>query len=118
MYPTKPAQSAFTLVEIMVVIAIIGLLAAIAVPNFVKSRARAQSHICAENLAQIESAKQMWGLEKGKVDGDTATASGPDWRSSLHQENARLSGRRDLRLRKNRSDGNLQHFGPHVPPSP
>jgi prepilin-type N-terminal cleavage/methylation domain-containing protein len=70
MQKTKLAHSAFTLIEIMIVVAIIGLLAAIAVPNFVKVRARAQTQVCVENLAQIEAAKQLWGVEKGKVDGD------------------------------------------------
>ena len=74
MQKTKLAHSAFTLIEIMIVVAIIGLLAAIAVPNFVKSRARAQTQICIENLAQIEAAKQMWGVEKGKVEGDAPSS--------------------------------------------
>jgi type IV pilus assembly protein PilA len=47
----------FTLVEIMIVVAIIGLLAAIAIPSFTKARARAQTQVCIENLAQIQSAK-------------------------------------------------------------
>jgi type IV pilus assembly protein PilA len=51
----------FTLVEIMIVVAIIGLLAAIAIPSFTKARARAQTQVCIENLAQIQSAKQLWG---------------------------------------------------------
>jgi prepilin-type N-terminal cleavage/methylation domain-containing protein len=61
----------FTLIEIMIVVAIIGLIVALALPNFLKSRTRAQTHICIENLSQIESAKQVWGLENGKQDGDT-----------------------------------------------
>lgn len=56
-------KSGFTLVEIMIVVAIIGLLASIAVPNFVKSRQQAQKIACINNLRQIEGAKQLWALE-------------------------------------------------------
>ena len=55
--------SGFTLVEIMIVVAIIGLLASIAVPNFIKSRQQAQKIACINNLRQIEGAKQLWVLE-------------------------------------------------------
>src|SRR5437870_12444924 len=53
----------FTLVEIMIVVAIIGLLAAIAIPNFVKARTTAQKNACIANLKQIQSAKEQWALE-------------------------------------------------------
>ena len=53
----------FTLVEIMIVVAIIGLLASIAMPNFIKSRQQAQKIACINNLRQIEGAKQLWALE-------------------------------------------------------
>lgn len=54
----------FTLVEIMIVIAIIGLLAAIAIPNFIKARTNAQQKACIKNLQQIDGAKEQWALEK------------------------------------------------------
>jgi len=63
----------FTLVEIMIVVAIMGLLVTIAIPNYVKSRGNAQRQMCIENLAQIEAAKQMWGVETAKTTGDTPT---------------------------------------------
>jgi prepilin-type N-terminal cleavage/methylation domain-containing protein len=60
----------FTLVEIMIVVAIMGVILAIALPAFMKSRSQARKHVCIENISQIESAKQQWGLENGKRDGD------------------------------------------------
>ena len=57
----------FTLVEIMIVVAIIGLLAAIAIPNFVKARATSQANACINNMRQIDSAEQQWALEKGQI---------------------------------------------------
>src|SRR2546423_12207759 len=60
----KNLKLGFTRVEIMIVVAIIGLLAAIAIPNFVKARTTAQANACINNLRQIDSAKQQWALEQ------------------------------------------------------
>lgn len=67
-------KAGFTLVEIMIVVAIIGLLAAIAIPNFVRARTTAQTNACINNLRQIDGAKQQWALEEGKASTDT-----PSW---------------------------------------
>jgi prepilin-type N-terminal cleavage/methylation domain-containing protein len=71
----KPTQAGFTLVEIMIVVAIIGLLAAIAIPNFVKARNTAQANACINNMRQIDSGIQQWALENNKKDSDPV---GPD----------------------------------------
>ncbi|SPE58875.1 conserved exported hypothetical protein [Verrucomicrobia bacterium] len=64
-------KSGFTLVEIMIVVAIIGLLAAIAIPNFVKARSTSQQNACINNLRQMDGAMQQYALEN-KL-GSTAT---------------------------------------------
>ena len=61
----------FTLVEIMIVVAIIGLLAAIAIPSFLHARTKSQATACINNLRQIECAVQQVAIEKGKHVGDT-----------------------------------------------
>jgi prepilin-type N-terminal cleavage/methylation domain-containing protein len=63
------STSAFTLVEIMIVVAIIGLLAAISIPNYVKSRETTFRKTCMSNLKQLEGAVQSWALETRKSSG-------------------------------------------------
>ena len=59
----------FTLVEIMIVVAIIALLAAIAVPNFLRSRKRSQATQVLEDLRQIDSAMDQYAIENNKSGG-------------------------------------------------
>ena len=67
--------SGFTLVEIMIVVAIIGLLAAIATPSFVKARETARRTGCISNLRQIDGAKESWALETRKSPGTAVDES-------------------------------------------
>jgi len=67
-------KAGFTLVEIMIVVAIIGLLAAIAIPNFIKARETARKNTCINNLRLIDGAIQQWALENGKNSTDNVSS--------------------------------------------
>ncbi len=65
----------FTLVEIMIVVLIIGILMAIAVPNFIKARSNSRLQTVIANLKQIDSAKEQWAMETGQVSGAAVTSA-------------------------------------------
>lgn len=64
-------QKGFTLVEIMIVVLIIGILMAIAVPNFITARTSSRKNTVLANLKQISSAKEQCAMDKGAASGDS-----------------------------------------------
>src|SRR5665647_1313654 len=71
-------ESGFTLIEIMIVVLIIGILLAIAVPNFVKARETSRTKSCVSNLKQIDSAKEQWAMDFKKNISDEPVQSNLD----------------------------------------
>lgn len=63
----------FTLIEIMIVVLIIGILLAIAVPNFMTARENSRTKACIANLKQIQAAKEQWAMANNKTSTDTPT---------------------------------------------
>jgi prepilin-type N-terminal cleavage/methylation domain-containing protein len=68
-------KAGFTLVEIMIVVAIIGLLGAMAIPNFIKARTNSQTNACINNLRQLDGAVQQWALENNKMASANVTST-------------------------------------------
>lgn len=69
------SKKAFTLVEIMIVVAIIGLLVAIAIPNFVRARRNTRKNLCVNNLRLLTHAVEQYAIEYNAADGSSPTAS-------------------------------------------
>jgi prepilin-type N-terminal cleavage/methylation domain-containing protein len=89
-------RGGFTLVEIMIVVAIIALLAAIAVPGFLRSRKRSQASKVLNDLRMIDAAIDQYAIETGKKTGDACGTD--DWKqyvkkgSNLYDTGADLFG--------------------------
>ncbi|HAP41102.1 MAG TPA: prepilin-type cleavage/methylation domain-containing protein [Nitrospira sp.] len=68
-------RSAFSLVEVMIVVMILGILLTIAVPNFIRARQQGRVQTVVGNLKQLESAKEQWALDQGKGTADVPAAA-------------------------------------------
>ena len=89
---TQKNRAGFTLVEIMIVVAIIALLAAIAVPGFLRARKRSQASKVLNDLRMIDSAVDQYAIEKGKVTGNSVDVT--DWTAYVKKDtNLYLTGK-------------------------
>ena len=87
-------QGGFTLVEIMIVVAIIALLAAIAVPGFLRARKRSQATRILNDLRLIDAAVDQYAIETNRSTGNAVTYS--DWREYLKKGTALYNTGKDL----------------------
>ncbi len=77
-FSPKIAKSAFTLVEIMITVVIIGILLAIAIPNFIKAREQSRAKSCSANLSQIDLAKQQYAMDNNLYSNSSVVPSSTD----------------------------------------
>lgn len=87
-------RTGFTLVEIMIVVAIIALLAAIAVPGFLRARKRSQASKILNDLRMIDSAIDQYAIENGKKTGDAVNV--PDWTNYVKKDSNLFVTGKDL----------------------
>jgi prepilin-type N-terminal cleavage/methylation domain-containing protein len=87
-------RGGFTLVEIMIVVAIIALLAAIAVPGFLRARKRSQASRIINDLRLIDSAMDQYAIETSKKSGDTIGIA--DWTNYLKKDTVLYATGQDL----------------------
>ena len=71
--PPRRKLAAFTLLEVMIIAAVIGIMAMIAVPNFIKARTTAQQKACVKQLHSLSESKQQWAFENQKLPTATPT---------------------------------------------
>lgn len=94
MKPRTTKHSGFTLVEIMIVVAIIALLAAIAVPGFLRARKRSQASKILNDLRLISGAIDQYAIENNKASGQPVEVA--DWTNYLKKDTALYSSGQDL----------------------
>ena len=82
---TNPCTG-FTLLELMIIVGLIGMLAAISVPTLIRARTTSQTNVCRSNLRQIQSALQQWSVEMKKA--PTASVATADLTPYLRNANA------------------------------
>ena len=87
-------RGGFTLVEIMIVVAIIALLAAIAVPGFLRARKRSQASRILNDLRMIDSAVDQYAIETNRKTGDTVGTA--DWTNYLKKGSQLYNGGKSL----------------------
>jgi len=103
---TRVNSRAFALVELMIVIAIIGILLSIAIPSWLSSRRTARAKGCMENLSQLSGAITRWSFDEGKTTGDPGPAI------------TELTDRKYLRAEPHCPDGNVAYVIPVVGDDP